>query len=274
MSTAFDDYLKLPGANWSTLKHILTSPAHYRAAVERERTAMRSKSIKIGGLADCMVFGTDAAHYVDSAYPDFRTNAAKAWREEQEAAGLTVVTTAEREAATRIAHAVALDPHARRILDGARYQVPLSWTDKATGIACKGLADVVKGYERVSDLFDLKTARTIQPRAFLRQAGQLGYLGQLGFYCHGIEAATGDRPENVGWVVVENVAPYDVGVITLPPEIVAVAMTYARTALDKLAECIAANRWPGIYGGEVHRMALDELPYQITDTLPDSFDLE
>lgn len=269
MTTSFDDYLAQPGTNWSTLKHILTSPAHYRAAVTAEKRAP-SAAMRVGSLADALLFGTDAAQYVASVYDDFRTKAAQEWRREQEAAGRVVVSAGEYEAATRIAHAVALDPHARRILDGARYQVPLSWTDAQTGIACKGLADII-GDGR---LYDLKTARTIAPRAFLRQAGQLGYLGQLGFYAHGIEAMTGDRPDEVGWIVVENAAPYDVGVITLPPEIVAVAMTYARTALDKLAECVAANRWPGIYGGEVHRMSLDELPYQLTDALPEAFDLE
>jgi len=265
----FDDYLKIPGINWSVLKHILTSPAHYRAAANAEKRAP-SAAMRVGSLADALVFGTDAAQYVYSVYDDYRTKAAQEWRREQEAAGRVVVSQAEWDTASRIAQAVALDPHAHRILDGALYQVSLAWTDAKTGIACKGLADVAAP----GRLYDLKTARTIAPRAFLRQAGQLGYLGQLGFYAHGIEALTGDRPDEVGWIVVENAAPYDVGVITLPPEIVAVAMTYARQALDTLAECIAANRWPGIYGGEVHRMTLDELPYQLTDALPEAFDLE
>jgi hypothetical protein len=269
VSTSFAEYSSTPGTNWSVLKHILTSPAHYRAAANAEKRAP-SAAMRIGSLADALVFGTDAAQYVAGPYDDYRTKAAQEWRREQEAAGRVVVSAGEYEAATRIAHAVGLDPHARRILDGARYQVPLAWTDAKTGIACKGLADIVgPGW-----LYDLKTARTIAPRAFLRQAGQLGYLGQLGFYAHGIEATTSDRPDDVGWIVVESAAPYDVGVITLPPEIIAVAMTYARQALDTLAECIAANRWPGIYGGEVHRMTLDELPYQLTDALPEAFDLE
>ncbi len=57
-----------------------------------------SDALTWGSLVDCLVFTPDAfgANFVFKAFPDYRTKAAREWRDEQHAAGRTIITAAQR----------------------------------------------------------------------------------------------------------------------------------------------------------------------------------
>jgi exodeoxyribonuclease VIII len=228
----FAEYRAIDAVNWSSLKSMKDSPAHYLAAVKEGRAD--SAALITGRLLDCLIFEPDefATRYVISPYDDFRTKEAKAWRDEQVAEVVKADALAESQA---LADAVRRHPVARRYLDAGRFQVPLLWTDPATGLACKGLADLIgPGF-----LIDGKSARTIDKRRYASQAGSLLYHCQLAHYRAGMRIGLGIDPEFIGHIVYEKGAPYDVAVFEFAPAVIDSGEVIVRELLNRVAECEA-----------------------------------
>lgn len=244
--------------NWSTLKHIRTSPKHYLHALAHPRKD--TDALLLGRLAHCAVYEPAA---VDERYmlaPKFHrgmkdANAiAKGYHGGREAAeqfdasvGCSDVTVVPPEIWTRAMacrDAILADPIAAPMVTGGYAEQRITWTDEKTGIECRGRVDHVNG-----TLSDLKTAQTVEPRMFASAAARYGYHAQLAWYQNGLHACgigTGDWP---ALITVESDEPHDVVVYRLrEPEFVAGERVY-RECLDILAECRATGQWPGLAGG-------------------------
>lgn len=265
------EYRALDAVNWSTLKAMADSPAHYLAALNVGRTD--TPALRFGRLVDCFLFSPAeyAARYVISPFDDFRTKDAKAWRDDAIESGREVVKGDEANEARTLAKAVFRHPIARSYIEAGRFQVPMVWTDPATGLLCKGLADLVgaPGSAVGSFLIDGKSARTIDKRQYLAQAARLGYHCQLGHYRNGCRYALNFDPETIGHIVYEKGQPYDVGVLTFDRAVIDSAEVAVDELLSKVAYCRERNEWPGRYPN-VEIVTMDDMPRWLDDSEDES----
>lgn len=261
MTLTEPEYRALDAVNWSTLKAMADSPAHYLAAlhVGRKDTA----ALRFGRVVDCLLFTPSefSTRYAIPRFDDFRTKEAKAWKESAEAEGLEVVKPTEVDEARTLADAVRAHPVARRYINAGRYQVPMVWTDEATGLRCKGLADLVGLPNGTAGTFliDGKSAVNIGKRQYLRDFAKYKYHCQLAHYRNGCRYALNFDPAEIGHIVYEKGQPYDVGVLTFDSYIIDAGEQEVAALLRTVAECRAKNEWPGRYPEPVH-VRDDEVP--------------
>ena len=250
------EYLADNGINWSTLKHMRDSPAHYRAALALDFVA--SRAMDLGTVTHAALLEPERLYDLIAVWDGGR-KAGKAW-DAFEAAnpGRVIVKPRDINDVENMRDAVLAHPEAARLLAlPGRSETPIFWTDPTTGLRCKGLLD------RWADdvLIDLKTTRSTDPRFFASQAARLGYHLQLAHYAAGIEALTGKRPE-VYMIAVENTPPHDVAVYLLTDDILIPAAETIGGLLAKVAECRASGQWPGRNAGivplDLPRWALGE----------------
>lgn len=167
------------------------SPLYWASGRAKEQT----DALRLGSAADVAILSPSEfeRRYVRMPEFDARTKAGKAIRDEFVANHpLETHLRADEWAATiKMRDSVLAHPEAARILascEGMR-QVPIRWTDEATGLACKALFDGIgstpDGYPiNVS----LKTARDPSPEGFARAIANFGYHVQDAHYHDGLAA--------------------------------------------------------------------------------------
>lgn len=257
------EYRALDAVNWSTLKAMADSPAHYLAALHTERKS--TKPLTVGSLIDCLLFTPDqlGAKFAISPFENFKKKEAQEWRDAKMDAGLSVVTPYDVDEARTLADAVRAHPVARKYLDAGRYQVPMVWTDEATGLACKGLADLLAGpYVMGGFLVDGKSTVSAAKRKYLRDFAKMKYHCQLAHYRNGYRATFGCDPAFIGHIVYEKGQPYDVGVFEFDSYIIDAGEQEVAALLRTLADCRAKNEWPGRYP-EIEHVSDTDVPAYI-----------
>lgn len=235
------DYRTSSSVNWSTLRHILTSPRAYQHALAHP--VEQTPAMAYGTLVHLHVLQPETVGDACALVPDEYVTAsgtlstAKGAREWLTTlpAGVTPITAGQALEMAAIVQAVeAHDGAAEWLATATQREQPIYWTDAATGIECKSLPDATGG----GLLLDIKTwapRGRFSADAFMRDALQRGYLGQLGYYASGL--ATLGRPvQRMGWIVIQSAAPWDVMVLELDVAAVDYAQREARSALDRLAE--------------------------------------
>lgn len=245
----FDDYKAISAVNWSTLKHAGKSPAHYRAALERD--FVPSPAMEIGTAVHAAVLEPEEfeARYV---VWDGGARRGKAWDAFRDAnADRRILKADEHQRVLVIAETV----HSNRVAapyltGGGEFEASFVWTDEETGLRCKGRADRIAynaGGLRV--LVDLKTTNDGDPRKFAATAARLGYHGQLAFYSDGL-ASRGQPVDKVVMIVVETSAPFDVTVYEVDDETLYAGECLYRELLAKVAGCRSTGKWPGRFLAE------------------------
>lgn len=224
-------YNDLPGVRFSHLKHMDKSPLHYRAALT---APVDSDALRLGRAFHCAALEPHkfAVEYV--VFPGRRSG--KAWEAfaEQHAAKC-ILTSKQHDDAHAMAAAVLVA--VGNLFVNQHIEEVVTWTDAATGLACKAQRDARAG--RL--LVDLKSTANLDYRAFTNSAASFDYHAQMSYY-----SEPGDVDRCV-LVAVEKSAPYDVGVFELDTEALDVGKRRWRKWLDRLAECLAADKWPGRY---------------------------
>ena len=230
-----DEYARIPGANWSALRHLLKSPQHYRYALQSpdEDTASRA----LGRAAHCAVL--EPAAFAERYAVWAGDRRAKGYAAFLEASGpKEVLTAAEYEAVKGMSLAVHNHPVAREYVTGGQAEELVRW--QVLGRGCKGRLD----YRVASGLVDLKTTRDASPEGFAREVLRYLYHGQAAWYVDGARTA-GLRVDDWTWVAVESSAPYAVAVYRAPPELLELGRGLYRKALERLEACEASGKWPG-----------------------------
>jgi len=247
--------------NWSTLKHILTSPKHYRYWLANPRPD--SEALLVGRATHCAVYEPDefGARYVVA--PRFNracnddTARAKGYDGGKQAAAEwdashTGAEVIEADAMKRIVgmrDALMADPVSGPMLRGGRKEFRIEWTDHETGIECRGRVDHVRG-----GLRDLKTTRSLL--SFECDVARLMYHAQLAWYLDGLKLAGIDATDAPCLIAVENEPPFDVQVLTFTEEDLDAGRRLYRDALDTLAVCRRLDHWPGVARGVTRRVQL------------------
>jgi PDDEXK-like uncharacterized protein DUF3799 len=240
----FAEYAALEAVNISSLLALLVSPKEYqwRKTHARPDTA----AYRLGRLTHCAVLEPMRLlkDFVASPFADFRTKAAQAWKAEQEAAGKTVITEAQFQAAEAMQRAVWNHPLAKRHVMEGEPEATFTWTDARTGIDCRGRIDLLNG-----STVDLKSARSVAPTAFGRDAARFFYHVRMAFYRDGVRAVTGqDLP--VVLVCVQKEPPWDVAVYRLSDEVLDQGRRIYEGLLDTLRICLDSGEFPGVCESE------------------------
>jgi len=127
------------------------------------------------------------------------------------------------------------------------------WTDASTGLECKCRPDWLT--DDGSIVVDLKTTEDASPAGFRKSIAQWRYGVQAAWYTFGLEQATGTRPMQFIFIAVEKKPPYAVAVYAADEQMIEHGMKTAMCDLAKLADCKAADRWPG-YSDQIEMISL------------------
>lgn len=239
------DYRREPGANQSSLKKILVSPAHYQAALKFKM--IPTPAMEMGTALHCLTLDGKAAF--DGQYikkPDnikLTTKEGKEWK-----AGVgrkKVLSTGGKddpwnsvvgmdEALKELAW---FDPSQEDYIKHNEVSIYWDWH----GISCKARLDRVLVEEGI--VLDLKTTDSVDPEQFTKKVVNLGYDFQAAYYAKAAEEAYG-KPFKFIFVAVERKAPYTVSLFDVTPEMMEEGMAKCNAAVRKLKECEDSGEWP------------------------------
>ena len=196
---------------------------------------------------------------VEVAADDFRTNAAKAKRDEARAAGkvpLLSKTLARAHDVALAAREQIAGTELAGIFDAGQAEASLFWED-IEGVNCRARVDwlptaaLAGGHIIVPDL--KTTGESAAPDAWNRHAYEMGYDVQAEHYTRGLKALIpGVRSVRFPFIVIEQDAPYGLTIFEFGGQ----AMAEAEGKLDKAmavwGECLSRDVWPGYPVEPVH----------------------
>lgn len=235
------EYYSAKGLNWSTLKHMRTSPL---ACLHAMQTTSADTTGRLVGRAVHALVLEGSTPWVEWTEGDRRGNK---WKEFEAAhAGMAILKTNEADAVRAMAAAVRAHHAASALLSRVQGEVWLSWSLGDT--PCKGLADGLGD----GVLLDLKTCGPLA--VFARKAWSDGHAHQLAWYRLGARAM-GHRVDEVYLVGVEAKAPHDVGVWRLSDAVLDHAEREVLALAEDFVVCRESGEWPGAFP-DVEEMGL------------------
>lgn len=251
MSVYHSDCCAGPSISSSGLRTIWSqSPAHYFHASPYNPTPPEPEErphFSIGRAAHHLLYlgrkGFDEEFVVrPSEWKDWRTAAAREWREEQIKTGRTIITDGELEKITGMARALGAHPLVKSgILDGA-VERSLIWQDPS-GAWLKSRPDNIP---TGSGLFaDLKTTESVSDESLERSLASFGYHMQAALVGMASEAVLDREMEAFAFVWVEKSPPHCVRVTVLTGEDLERGRMQLRRAIDTFAACVKSGEWPG-----------------------------
>lgn len=238
------EYDLLDAVNWSTLRALAQSPAHYRYRLEHP--PLETPRMLLGRAVHAAILEPEefAARYVAFDGP---RRAGKAWEEFAAAHSHAEIMRAdEYDTAVAMAAAVRLHPVATQYLAIGRSEVSLVWTDDATGVACKARPDWISN-EGV--LVEIKTVPSVEAHALSNLVARMLYHCQLAFYTRAC-IANGIDPAGVKLVAVEIEPPHDVAVYDVDDDVLYAGDEQISELLRLLVRCRETGEWPGRYSTE------------------------
>jgi hypothetical protein len=178
-------------------------------------------------------------------WADWRTNASKAWRDEQIAAGKIVLEPKDIETLHCMAESLKADPIVATGVMSGQIESSLIWKDPETGVWLKARPDALPLDDET--IADLKTTTSCDLRDIWNTVNDLGYHLQLALIGMGMEHLLGRKftDNTYALVFVEKVPPYDVAVIELDIELIIAGRALIRRAVRRFADCLEKDDWPG-----------------------------
>ncbi len=251
-----------PSISKSTLKHIL--PAHGgspkafwgRWAHNPHHIKPKpSKELDFGKAVHCLLLADEvfSEHFVlrPEKWKDWRTDASKAWRDEVEAAGKTIVTAEQIERIKLIAHDAAEYPLVKLGLLNGSVERTMAYKDEETGIWIRTRPDV----KPLDGIFsDLKTASKFDEDFLERQLFDNFYYGQAAMTRMACRAL-GIPFETFALLFVLNDDVPDTTHVEISPFDIDRGERAIRWALKTIRHGLDTGDWPGarpFNGGERH----------------------
>lgn len=237
-SSGLRAFMRCPEKWW------LTSPLNPERVEQPETTAFA-----FGRAAHALLIEKQMPRDVMvSPYDSFRTNEAKAWRDEMLADGRTIIKPADVQAIEAMAARLAREPLVKQGLLSGMIEKSLVWKDDATGLWLKARPDVIP---QDSMLADYKTAASADPSDIQRDVAKYGYHQQIALAAEGMARVLGRVVDSFALVVQEKDAPYTVTVAPLYETTIEWGARLNRMGLDRLAACLKSGDFPGYSEGPV-----------------------
>lgn len=136
---------------------------------------------------------------------------------------------------------------AQDLLSDGTPELSIWFDDPLTGLRCKIRPDYLRDDDIV---IDIKSTQNGSPEGFLREIKRWGYNYQAAFYLQGVNsayAAAGVKRRARTFIIiaVENFPPHEVATYMIPEEIITEAQMQINANLERYAECLEADTWPG-----------------------------
>jgi hypothetical protein len=237
-----EEYRAHPALNFSLAKHLLDSPAHFKAAQDEDQET--TEAMHVGTLAHAMVLeGKDLRdlYAIKPAGMSFASKEGKAWRDAQT---LPILKEDDANSIPRMADAITKNPDAARILKACQHrETPLFAT--LQGVDCKCLLDLHGEHGDEIAVLDFKSAQSAMPRQFAAAIVDRHYDLQMEWYCQILAMVKGveTRPW-WGWIACENKAPFFNVVYQPSDEMIASGQAKLDRVLTLYKECTASGKWP------------------------------
>jgi hypothetical protein len=232
-------YADIAAVNWSSLRYMATSPRMYRWRLTHPEP--RKESFVLGGAIHCAVLEPDLFSSRYGIYAPVRNG--KDWIAWQKAnPGVESLKPDQFERVFSAAIAVRQDRVAAPLITRGRFEHIVTWVDEVTGIPCKGRLDYLREF-----VVDLKSTRDPAPSQFERAAANYGYAAQTAFYHDGAtRAQLIDGRERPYIIAARSGGDFDVAAFQLTEQALEQGRAMYRSLLRRLAECTAANYFPGV----------------------------
>jgi hypothetical protein len=237
------------------LKSILRSPAHFWAAHRdpNRKPFEPSTAMLEGTVVHAMILEPDTVGDVVIAIPDDapskRSKAGESWWADfDKAAGSRIKVAADRLSELQAcANNVRGDPIVSSLLADCDFEASGFWRDRDTGIECKFRPDAMK--RNGSIIVDVKTTSDAAEDAFAKSIANYSYHLSASHYMEGALECTDSQPHSFLFLAVETFAPFAFAIYRADATVTSKGDYDRRRALKRLAECEAANDWPGYPSG-------------------------
>lgn len=242
----YEEYRAIDAHNYSSLKHLMRSPKHYRWALDHPMPP--TEPMKLGSAAHTAMLEPERVG--DFAIYD-GVRRGKDWdsfcsnnRDKQ------ILTVNQADYLVKMCVAIRQSEGAMKYLAApGPTEVSIVWRDKGAHLDCKGRVDKLATVDGQRYIVDLKSCRDARPFKFGNEAYRLGYHIQDAMYHGGMYYLTGELLPVVT-IAIENVPPYDVVVYRVPDEVLQTGQDDYARLVKKLQECDRLNEWPGAYEQE------------------------
>lgn len=239
------EYRREEGANQSSLKKILESPAHYQAALKSQ--LIPTPAMEMGTALHCITL--DGSEAFDKQYvkkPEglsLATKEGKAWK--AEAGRKRVLSSGGKDdpwgsvmgmdaALKQLAY---FDPSQKDYIKHNEVSIYWEWE----GVKCKARLDRVDIEDGL--VLDLKTTDSVEPELFTKKVVGLGYDFQAAYYAKAAEVAFGKKFDFI-FAAVERKAPYTVDLFQVDEEMMEEGMAKCVAALRTYKTCSDLGEWP------------------------------
>jgi hypothetical protein len=244
-----EDYFNHAGLSHSAMKRLHPRPAHFLAPEEEEEDKPTAPALALGSLTHTLTLEPGHRLPKIAIRPKgmaFTNAIGKAWRDEQEGMGMTIVTQAEYDAAVGGARNIARHPLANLLLRAGHSEV--SYFDVRSTpygeVAIKGRVDFVP--DNSDFLVELKTALDASPAGFSKAAAERRYFAQAVHYLDLHNALCPDDQRNeMIYFAVEKRPPYLVACYRLSPDFVHLGRQAIATDIETFARCTTTGEFEG-----------------------------
>lgn len=257
-----DDYFAdpVPGGSLSSsgARRLLPPSCPALFKYEQDNPRPPKREFDLGHAAHKLVLGA-GPDIVEVEANDWRTNAAKAQRDEIRAAGGVPLLTADYQTVHAMADALRRHKIASAVLNPERGapEETLVWVDSATGSWCRCKLDWLPHRNgRRMVLPDYKTAVSANPEKFGRSAADLGYYQQAAWNLESAKALELAEDPHFVFIVQERTPPYLVTVCELDADALRIGRHRNRKALQIFTECQTNDHWPGYADDSVELVPL------------------
>jgi hypothetical protein len=239
------EYRKENGVNQSSLKKILESPAHYRAALTNR--FIPTPAMEMGtALHALSLDGEDAfnAQYIKK--PDglnLSTKEGKAWKNEVGKKKVLNAGGKDDPWGSVVGMYKSLqrldwfNPDQPDYIKHNEVSIYWDWHD----VQCKARLDRVLIDEGI--VLDLKTTDCVEPEIFTKKVVGLGYDFQAAFYARAAEVAFG-KPFRFIFAAVERKAPYTVDLFEVDDYMMEEGLRKCDAAMRIYKACSELGNWP------------------------------
>lgn len=244
-----------PGISSSGLRTIeAKTPMHYYATSylnpDRVEPEPRDHFV-FGHAAHCLLLSEtgfrDKFVVRPEQWKDWRKDAAKDWRTEQQISGKEVLVPDDIKVIRHIAKQLGADPLVKSGILQGLVEHSIIGKDKPTGMWLRSRPDVIPAADGV--LVDIKTTTDASPEAVVATIRKHDYAMQGALAGILMQSVLGMKMTDFVLVWLEKKPPYAVKISPVDNEWIYWATRQLRRAVDTFARCVEANNWPG-YEGE------------------------
>lgn len=220
-----------------------------------------SAEMELGSMVEALMGLGEVDRLVMVDAEDWRTKEAKAQRDAIRAQGKIAVLAKKYGEAFTIAEQLKLSLAAKGIsLDGEQ-QKRLEWNSPnpfnpvSLGVACSGVADLIRFTDGWAEVLDLKITDNASPAAFARNAINLGYDVQAAAYIEAVNILFPDFAGRVKYKILacEPYAPFVVQPYELDGGMLELGARKWSRAVAAWGKALAWKKWPD-YGPNTMRL--------------------